>query len=190
LRIESKVGNFTFKITIIGDGTVGKTSLIKKFTQGGFESDYVKTIGAQFSKHEEEIDGDNCKLFFWDIAGQDTFHFLRPTFYNGSVGAIIVYTLEENAFGIESFSHVKNWHKEIKKYCGDIPVLLFGNKVDLVDEKNLDDKKVFKLIKKRNIDGYYRTSAKTGAGVVQAFHTLIKKLHSKGKLGNLNSIPE
>ncbi len=184
------MGKFTFKITVIGDGTVGKTSLIKKFTQGGFEDDYVKTIGAQFSKHEEEIDSDICKLFFWDIAGQDTFHFLRPTFYNGSVGAILVYSVEENAFGKESLSHVKNWHNEIIKYCGEIPVLLFGNKVDLVDEKNLDDKRVFKLIQKHNIDGYYRTSAKTGSGVIQAFHTLIKKLHSKYKLENVNPVPE
>lgn len=181
---------FKFKITVIGDGTVGKTSLITKFTQGGFEDDYVQTIGAQFSKHEEEIDGDICKLFFWDIAGQDTFHFLRPTFYNGSMGVIIVYSLEENAFGKESFRHVKNWHNEIKEYCGDIPVVLFGNKEDLVDEKKLDDKKIVKLIQKRNIDGYYRTSAKTGAGVIQAFHSLIKKLHYIYKLRKEKPNPE
>ncbi|MCK4381029.1 MAG: GTP-binding protein, partial [Candidatus Lokiarchaeota archaeon] len=83
---------FVFKITVIGNGAVGKTSLIKKYTQGSFQKDYIKTLGAQFSKYDEEIEGDNCKLFFWDIAGQDEFNFMRPTFYKGSKAAIIVFS--------------------------------------------------------------------------------------------------
>ncbi|MFX0180750.1 MAG: hypothetical protein ACFE78_11200, partial [Candidatus Hodarchaeota archaeon] len=57
---------FKFKITVIGDGRVGKTSLIKKFTKGSFQEDYIKTMGAQFSVYDKKIDGDNIKLFFWD----------------------------------------------------------------------------------------------------------------------------
>ena len=71
---------FGFKISIIGDGGVGKTSLIKKFTKGTFEKDYVKTIGAQFSRYDKEINGDIINLIFWDIAGQDDFDFLHPLF--------------------------------------------------------------------------------------------------------------
>lgn len=172
---------YTFKITVIGDGSVGKTSLITKFTQGSFQEEYIQTIGAQFSKYTEEIDGDACTLFFWDIAGQDTFHFLRPAFYKASNATIIVYSLEENDFGRESLKNVPTWHKEIKKFCGDIPVVIFGNKVDLVDEKKLDDNKVFKLVDKKHLLGYYRTSAKTGKGVHHAFQALIKKLYYKSK---------
>jgi len=172
---------FTFKVTTIGDGAVGKTSLIRKFTQGNFQEQYIQTIGAQFSKYTQEIEGDKCKLFFWDIAGQDTFHFLRPAFYKASVAAIIVFSLEENELGEESFKHVPNWHNEIKKFCGDIPIVLFGNKVDLVDEKELDDEKPLKLIEKKDLLGYYRTSAKTGQGVQEAFHAIINELYSKYK---------
>lgn len=172
---------FTFKVTTIGDGAVGKTSLIRKFTQGNFQEQYIQTIGAQFSKYTQEIEGDKCKLFFWDIAGQDTFHFLRPAFYKASVAAIIVFSLEENELGEESFKHVPNWHNEIKKFCGDIPIVLFGNKVDLVDEKELDDEKPLKLIEKKDLLGYYRTSAKTGQGVEEAFHAIINELYSKYK---------
>jgi GTPase SAR1 family protein len=56
-KVEEK--GFVFKITVIGDGAVGKTSLIKKYTQGSFQKDYIKTIGAQFSKYNEEINGNN-----------------------------------------------------------------------------------------------------------------------------------
>ncbi|MFX0002313.1 MAG: Rab family GTPase [Candidatus Hodarchaeota archaeon] len=172
---------FTFKITVIGDGAVGKTSLIRKFTKGGFQEEYIQTIGAQFSKYIEEIEGDSCELFFWDIAGQDTFHFLRPAFYKATIAVIIVYSLEENDLGRESFKHISAWHNEIKKFCGDIPVVLFGNKVDLVDENTLDDDNALKFVEKHEILGYYRTSAKTGQGVNNAFQKIIRELYHKYK---------
>lgn len=179
--MSKKGDKFTFKVTVIGDGAVGKTSLIKKFTQGNFQEEYIQTIGAQFSKYIEDIKEDRCKLFFWDIAGQDTFHFLRPAFYKASVAAIIVFSLEENELGKESFKHVTKWYSEIKKFCEDIPIVLFGNKVDLVEEEKLDDSNILKLREKKDILEYYRTSAKTGQGVHEAFQAIIKELYSKFK---------
>ena len=176
------MSKFKFKITVIGDGFVGKTSLIRKFTQGDFQEDYIKTIGAQFSEYNEELEGDRFDLIFWDIAGQDEFHFLRPAFYKSSIASIIVFSLEENDFGKRSFKNVTYWHKEIKKFCGDIPVILFGNKVDLVDESRLNDEKTHKFVKKSNIIGFYHTSAKTGQNVETAFRAIIKELHDKYKL--------
>lgn len=172
---------YTFKISVLGDGAVGKTSLISNFTQGGFQDEYIQTIGAQFSKYTEEINGDSCKLFFWDIAGQDTFHFLRPAFYKASLAAIIVFSLEENDFGKESFKHVANWLSEIRKFCGEIPIVLFGNKIDLIDEKNYDEEKILKFVDKKDFFGYYQTSAKTGQGVHEAFQVIIKELYNKYK---------
>lgn len=172
---------FGFKIVIIGDGGVGKTSLIKKFTQGTFEKDYIKTIGAQFSRYDKEIDGDVINLFFWDIAGQDDFVFLHPLFYKESRTGIIVCSLEENDLGKESFVHIKNWNNEVRKYCGDIPVVLFVNKVDLVDENIINELEIQNLVKKYNFLGYYTTSAKTGQGVIKAFNTIIEKLYYKYK---------
>ena len=168
---------FVFKITVIGDGAVGKTSLIKKYTQGSFQKDYIKTLGAQFSKYDEEIGRDNCKLFFWDIAGQREFDFMRPTFYKGSKAAIIVFShTDEN-----SYNHITDWHEDIKKYTGDLPIVLFGNKTDLIDEDDLEDDKVIKIVEDRNFLGYYKTSAKTGSGVYEAFQAIIKTLYNKYK---------
>jgi len=172
---------FRFKITVIGDGRVGKTSLIKKFTQGSFKKDYVKTIGAQFSVYDKEIDGDKIRLLFWDIAGQDNFHFLRPSFFKNSRAAIIVYSLEDNKPGRESFNHLSNWHKEITDHCGDIPIVVFANKVDLTDEKSLDESDIQEFIKENDFLGYYLTSAKTGKGVIDSFNAIIEKLYYKFK---------
>ena len=172
---------FVFKITVIGDGGVGKTSLITKYTQGGFQEDYISTVGAQFSIYDEKINGDECKLFFWDIAGQDEFSALRQDFYEDSKAAIIVYSLEESDRGPNSLNHVPDWHDDISKFCGDIPIIVFANKVDLVDEGKIDDTKIRDLAKNRNFIGVYRTSAKTGQGVTEAFQKIIKELHSKFK---------
>ncbi|MFX1303160.1 MAG: Rab family GTPase [Promethearchaeota archaeon] len=170
-----------FKVTVIGDGRVGKTSLIKKFTLGTFETDYVETIGAQFSKYDKEINSDNIRLIFWDIAGQRDFDFLRPSFYRESNAAIIVYSLEENQLGKRSFEHITDWHQDIKQFCGDIPIVLFANKIDLIDESNLEHSEIQNIANKFSFLGYYITSAKTGQGVYQAFNAIIEELYYKSK---------
>ncbi|MFW9941399.1 MAG: Rab family GTPase [Candidatus Thorarchaeota archaeon] len=170
---------YIFKITVAGEARVGKTSLIKKFTQSNFTKDYIKTIGAQLSIYDDVINGDEIKLQFWDIAGQDTFHFLRPSFFNNSKAAIIVYSLEENRLGEESFKRISDWYNEIMRYCGEIPIILFANKVDLVDEESIDDSEILAIVNKFNLLGYYMTSAKTGKRVIKAFSAIIKELHKK-----------
>ena len=176
LEVETVKKKIKVKVTVIGDGSVGKTSLIQKFTQGTFKTDYIKTIGAQLSNYETEIDGYRIELIFWDIAGQDNFHFLRPSFYRYSKAAIIVYSLEENDLGKRSFDHISTWYKDIKQFCGEIPVVLFANKVDLINEQNLDKSKIQNLVKEHNFLGYYITSAKTGQGLDDAFNTLSKEI--------------
>lgn len=177
--INSK--EFGFKITVIGDGAVGKTSLIKKFTKGTFDRDYIKTIGAQFSKFDKKFNDDVINLIFWDIAGQEEFTFLKPIFYKESKASIIVYSLEENELGNESFNHIKDWYKEIKKFCVDIPIVLFANKVDLIVENELNVQKIQDVVKSLDLQGFYITSAKTGQGVMNAFNAIIKELYYKSE---------
>ena len=172
---------FRFKIAVIGDGAVGKTSLIKNFTKGSFDRDYVKTIGAQLSKFNKKINGDLIRLIFWDIAGQDDFNFLHHLFYKESKAAIIVYSLEDNKLGQNSFNHVKNWHEVVKENCGNIPIVLFANKVDLVDENSIDIAKIQNLTKENNFLKFFFTSAKTAQGVVEAFNAIIEHLYLKFK---------
>ena len=180
MRESDERKDFVFKITVIGEGAVGKTSLIKKYTKGSFKKEYIKTLGAQFSKYDEKIENSAVKLFFWDIAGQAEFSFMRPTFYKGSKAAIIVFSHAPKEID-SSFKQISEWHEDIKKYCGNIPIVLFGNKIDLVNDEELDDSKVEEIVDKRDFLGYYKTSAKTGNGVYKAFQAIIKDLYERYK---------
>ena len=170
---------FRYKVAVIGDGRVGKTSLIKRYTEGSFKKEYIKTLGAQFYTYDKKINGDKIRLMFWDIAGQDKFHFLRPNFFKNSKAAIIVYSLEENKFGRESFNHITDWYNVLTKHCGEIPIVVFANKVDLVDESKLDNSTIQDIVNNNSFLGYYITSAQTGKGVTEAFNAIIETLTYK-----------
>ena len=171
---------FTYKVVIVGDAAVGKTSLILKYTKGTFNEEYIMTLGAQLSKFQDVVEGNEVKLVFWDIAGQTNFSQLRQSFYKGSSAAIIVFSHEENELGERSFNNITKWLENIVEYCGRIPVVLFGNKIDLIDVNELilnkehpkSDHNILKLMKELHILGYLKTSALTGEGVTFAFKTL------------------
>jgi len=181
---------FGFKITVIGDAAVGKTSLIKKYTQGSFQKDYISTLGTQFSKYGEVVDGEKVELYLWDIAGQDSFEALRQRFYTGSSGAIIVFSHAPEQ--TKSYEHVNKWLTDLKNHCGNIPIVLFGNKIDLIDNRELESNpnlpianaKVEDFLKENRFIGYYKTSALTGQGVTDAFKALVKKLYEIAKISS------
>jgi small GTP-binding protein len=183
---------YGFKICVIGDGGVGKTSLIKKYTQGSFQKEYIATLGTQFSKFEEEIEGEKISLFIWDIAGQDSFQALRQRFYTGSSGGIIVFSHAPDE--IDSYTRVRKWVNDLKTHCGNIPIILFGNKVDLVDNGELEsnpnlptsDAIVDQFTKENRFVGYYKTSALTGQGVTDAFKVLVRKLYMIAKISSFS----
>ena len=83
--------------------------------------------------------------------------------------------------GKDSFIHIKNWYNELKKYCGDIPVVLFTNKVDLISKNKINKTEIQETVKKYNFIKHFTTSAKTGEGVTEAFNAIIKKLYFKYK---------
>jgi len=177
------MADIKFKITVIGDAAVGKTSLIKKYTKGEFQKEYISTLGTQFTRYEEVIDGVSIELILWDIAGQAAFEVMRQNFYTGSSGAIIVFSHSPDE--TKSFKSVDKWLSEVRKHCGNIQIALFGNKIDLVNDEELQssegrDSRVAGYVKEHNFLGYYKTSALTGQGVNDAFYALAKRLYSLG----------
>ncbi len=167
---------FVFKVVVIGDGAVGKTSLIQQYTHGEFDKSYIPTLGAQFTKHSKEVDGNPVDLILWDIAGQESFASMRPKFYRGSKAAIMVFSHAPDQE--KSFDNLQKWLADLKKNAGSLPIALFGNKVDLgVGDGKRSDKNVEKYAKEQNFLGYFKTSALTGEGLNDAFDKLTETLY-------------
>ena len=166
--------DYIHKIVVIGDASVGKTSLIKKYTAGSFHEDYIKTVGAQFSRYQKVLGKNNdirVRLLFWDIAGQDDFAFMRPKFYHGARGAIVAFDLTRE----ETLKHVMTWYNELRRYVGKIPTVLFGNKQDLI-EGTYDDTLLNQEVELDKFYKFYKTSAKTGDHVHEAFDKIVHHL--------------
>jgi small GTP-binding protein len=157
--------DFNFKCIAIGDGGVGKTAISVRFAKGTFTENYKMTIGIDFFIKTVMVETPKglkrVRLQIWDTAGQENFAVMRPAYYEGSAGALLVFDLTSNS----SFANLSKWIEEIKKYIKkDIPVILIANKNDLVEQIDVSKEKVEEFTKK--FDLYYmETSAKTGAGI-------------------------
>lgn len=173
-----------FKIVIIGDGGVGKTSLRSRFFGEGFKSQYMMTIGADFAVKREAIDDQEYILHFWDVAGQPRFKDVRSSYYDNCMGIIVVFDLTIH----HTFENIPQWVAEVSEsFKGDIrevPLILIGNKMDLRGEPGIDlvptveaSNYAKELSKWSNHEvKYFETSALVGLNVDSAFKSLIKSL--------------
>ncbi|MFX1324239.1 MAG: GTP-binding protein [Promethearchaeota archaeon] len=170
--------SFSFRIAVIGDSTVGKSSIMEKFTKSGLKS---RSFGANFVSFEKKIGGDRIRLGFFDITGPYYLNPSRRFLFGHKQAAIIVCSLEDTEQGEASILHVPDWHAEILKYSGDIPLYLFANKVDLVDNVELFDARMKTLVEEYNFKDYYYTSVQAGQNVIKAFNDIIMELYNKFK---------
>jgi len=161
---------FKFKVIVIGDPSVGKTTLLLRFVDKAFRELYIPTVGVQVSLKSVEYDDTLIKFNLWDIAGQESYRKVRNNFYMGSNAILIVYDINNP----KTFRNVKNWYQDAIIALGEIiPGFLVGNKVDLprqvdkYDGKSLADKIKLEFIE---------TSAKTGENVDYIFQKLAEIL--------------
>jgi Ras-related protein Rab-35 len=115
-----------FKLLIIGDSGVGKSSLLLRFADNTFTGTYITTIGVDFKIRTIMIDGEKVKLQIWDTAGQERFRTITSTYYRGTHGVLVVYDVTSG----ESFANVKRWLQEIDQNCDVVNRVLVGNKND------------------------------------------------------------
>ena len=155
-----------FKILIIGDSIVGKTSMLLKYVENRFPENHIATIGAEYKIKTITTNKYKINLNIWDTAGQERFKSITKSFFNNANGIIFVYDITNK----ESFEGVKNWIKDLE-YCERCESILCGNKVDLEDKREVkyDTLKEFGLKKKMDI---FETSAKNGTNLDQVFQKL------------------
>lgn len=164
--------DYLFKCIVVGDGGVGKTALTLRFSKGFFTEDYKMTIGVDFHvktiRVETEEEPLKAKLQIWDTGGQERFSSIRPMYYRGSLGALLIFDLTSMA----SFEHLPQWIEEVRANVNsDIPLLLVGNKSDLEDQREVSLEEINSFSDKFNLY-YMETSAKTGEGVGDCFYVL------------------
>ena len=158
------------KVCMLGATGVGKTSLVSRFVTSLFSDKYLTTIGVKVDKKMVAVDGQDVTLMLWDIYGQDEFQTVRESYLRGASA----YLLVADGTRQTTLDTARELQKTAENVIGAVPFLLVLNKTDLQEEWRVDDRALWKLAE----DGWpvIRTSAKTGAGVDDAFTRLTQKM--------------
>ena len=166
---------FVFKIVAVGSGGVGKTSLIRRFALNKFGSNYVMTLGVDFTTKELTVFEKFVKIVCVDTAGQEYYGRIRPSYYSGATAAFIVFDLTNR----NSFESLPKWISELQQYLHNIPIAIVGNKLDLTKEnttaRRVTEEEAMEFSKNNNMS-YFETSAKEGDGVDHIFLHLSEKI--------------
>ncbi|MFX1388802.1 MAG: Rab family GTPase [Promethearchaeota archaeon] len=168
-KIKIQSGEYAYKLILGGEGAVGKTSMVHRFVEDSFLSDYKSTIGTSIMKKQCEFQGLDSKVRFviWDLAGQSQFARVRQTYLANAEAGILVYDVTRK----ETLDSLENWFKDIKNISPDISLILVGNKIDLSESRVITSEEGQELAKKLNLS-YIETSAKTGENINDAFKML------------------
>ena len=168
-KIKVESGEYAFKLILGGEGGVGKTSMVHRFVEDAFQTDYKSTIGTSIMKKECEFEGLDSKVRFviWDLAGQAQFKRVRRSYLSNAETGILVFDVTRK----ETYDKIESWFKEIMDASPTISLILVANKVDMEGERVVTTEQGEDLAEKLNIS-YIETSAKTGANIDDAFKML------------------
>jgi small GTP-binding protein len=155
------------KAVVVGDAAVGKTSLLVRYVKGLFNPTYVLTIGVAFHVKDIVVGENILRLQIWDTGGQERFGPIRQLYYRGAKGVLLVYDRSNP----DSFNRVDYWLKEVKRACGNVPLVLVANKADLEAKVQLEQGKA---VAEEHSLIFVETSAKDDVNVDFAFSELSK----------------
>lgn len=178
-----------FKLVLLGDSSVGKSSIVNRFVKDSFDEFRESTIGAAFLSQTVTIKDDGqdvtVKFEIWDTAGQERYKSLAPMYYRNSNAALVVYDITQ----ADSLEKAQSWVHELKNKVDDnnLVIYLVGNKVDLTkddEEKRVVDRDVAEKYAEENGLLFNEVSAKTGEGIQQIFQTIGENLYEVRKKEN------
>ncbi|XP_070193751.1 ras-related protein Rab-7L1-like [Littorina saxatilis] len=169
-----------FKVIIIGDPTVGKTSFVHRYVNDSFRRDYKMTIGVDFAlKVIRWSDRCNIKLQLWDIAGQERFTSMTRVYYKDAHACIVMFDLSQK----NTFQNAVRWKKDLDSKCqladgAAVPCLLLANKCDL-GQREVEQEEVEEMCKEHDFLGWSETSVKEGTMIDESMNYLIEEMMSK-----------
>ena len=164
-----------FKLVLIGDGGVGKTTFVKRHLTGEFEKKYIATLGVEVHPMPFFTNHGQIKFNVWDTAGQEKLGGLRDGYYIGGHCGIIMFDVCARI----TYSNVPKWYKDLTRVCENIPIVLVGNKVDVKDRKVKAKQITFH--RKKNLQ-YYDISAKSNYQFEKPFVWLLRRLTNDANL--------
>ncbi|OXU26856.1 hypothetical protein TSAR_016614 [Trichomalopsis sarcophagae] len=163
-----------FKILVIGDYGVGKTAIVRRYTEGKFSSNYKITIGADFAIKNLDWDSQTkIKLQLWDIAGHERFGYMTRVYYKYAVAAALVFDISR----VATFQSVKKWLGDLREKVtlpdgSKIPIVLLANKCD-INQAAVPNEQIIKFCKENDIGSWFVTSAKENLNIDEAMHYLV-----------------
>ena len=155
------------KILLCGDSSVGKTSLLLRYTEEYFPEMHISTIGVEYKIKILNINGRKVILRIWDTSGQERYRSITQNFYRNANGILFVFDLTSK----ETFDNIRNWLTDSQDYETKVTKILVGNKIDLTEGRKVEKDTVLKYAEKKEMK-YYETSAKDGTNVDKAFREL------------------
>ncbi|EKE38386.1 hypothetical protein ENUP19_0061G0025 [Entamoeba nuttalli] len=167
--------NYVFKILMIGESSVGKTSLVKRYCEGMFLEEMMSTVGIDFEFKELKIGETPVKLQIWDTAGQERFHNVTSSYFRGTHGCIIVYDVNK----LETFEKLNYWIEEYRDEQPNSEIIIVGNKID--KEMKVLESSAIQFANTRKAR-HYLSSAKTGQNVEEIFQDLAESILQNKKL--------
>lgn len=168
--------DFLFKIILIGDSNVGKTSVVENFKYRSFSGKLQNTIGVDFSVRTVDIEGKKVKIQVWDTAGQERFRTITQSYYRSAHGAIIAYDITRQ----DTFDSVNHWIKEMELYgASNVVLVLIGNKCDLEHKREVTFEEACNFAKNRGMLAALETSAMMSQNVEEAFMMMARELMAR-----------
>ncbi len=177
--------DYLFRLILVGDFGVGKSSIITKFVSDKFNPQHISTIGIDFAIRSIEVDNKPVKLQIWDTAGQERFRVISHAYYRNKDCYILVFELNN----MKSFENLKLWIEEIKTITNNDNPLFFiiGTKKDLCNDMFIVNAYIDQFVKKYNISGYFETSNKHGTNIEHIFKQIAKVLIANENNNNINN---
>lgn len=164
-------GEIRLKLLLIGDSSVGKSSLLLRFAEDSFSTTFISTIGVDFKTRTVELDGEQVKLSIWDTAGQERFRTITAAYYRGANGIVLVYDITSET----SFNSIRGWIRNIEEHASDnVCKILVGNKCDMEDKRVITTAQGQALAKEFNIK-FFEASAKADINVEDAFQSIARE---------------